>query len=121
MVTRITRNIDLVLSAFVLIVILFVVGVPILSHVNDEIVNVKVSSKEVKNTREDSKYLIFTDKTTYEITDSLLMFRFDSSDVFGRIKENHCYELKVRGWRVPFLSMYQNIDTFTEVKCGIGD
>jgi len=121
MVKFIVRNIGIVFIAFVLLAILSVVAAPILSHLNVETVNAKVSSKEAKNTREDSKYLIFTDKTTYEITDSLLMFRFDSSDVFGRIKENHCYELKVRGWRVPFLSMYQNIDTFTEVECGTGD
>jgi hypothetical protein len=56
-----------------------------------------------------SKYLVFTDGEVFENTDSLLMFKFNSSDVQGEMQVGSLCELKVYGWRIPFLSMYRNI------------
>lgn len=56
-----------------------------------------------------SKYLVFTDKGVFENTDSLLNWKFNSSDVYGELKEGQTYEAQVYGWRVPFLSLYPNI------------
>lgn len=61
------------------------------------------------------KYLVFTDKGTFEVTD-ILFQRTNSSDVYGRIKEDHVYNLRVIGWRSGIGSMYQNILEATEVK-----
>lgn len=55
------------------------------------------------------EYLVFTDQGTFAIKDSFLIWRFDSSDVYGRIKDGQSYEAEVIGWRIPFLSMYPNI------------
>jgi hypothetical protein len=55
------------------------------------------------------KYLIFTDTGTYSVQDSFIIWRFNSSDVYGRIKESQTYEADVIGWRIPFLSKYPNI------------
>ncbi|ULT55409.1 DUF1523 family protein [Neobacillus drentensis] len=75
---------------------------------------VKVTDKTVKNTKEESKYLIFTEDkegTTrvFKDTDSLLRFKFNSSDMYSQIKVNKTYKIKTYGLRVPFFSMYENI------------
>jgi hypothetical protein len=56
-----------------------------------------------------SKYLIFTDQETFENTDSLLAGKFNSSDVYGRLKVGDVCRFKVNGFRNGFLSMYRNI------------
>ena len=55
-----------------------------------------------------SKYLVYTETTTFELTDTFLYWRFDSSDVYGRLKPGR-YRFRVVGWRVPWSSFYQNI------------
>ena len=60
-------------------------------------------------TAQESKYLIFTDVETFENTDSLLALKFNSSDVYGSMKQGSTCELHVTGFRIPFLSMYRNI------------
>jgi len=79
---------------------------------------VKIEDKERVNKMDSSYYLIFTDKEVFKNEDSLLFLKFNSSDIYGKLKRGKCYELKVRFWRVPLLSMYQNIMKFKEVKCG---
>lgn len=55
------------------------------------------------------KYLVYTDGETFELVDSLLYLRFNSSDHYGNIREGQTYRLRVVGWRVPFLSWYRNV------------
>ena len=56
-----------------------------------------------------SKYLIFTDKETFENTDSVLKMKFNSSDVYGALDRGSTYECEVYGWRIPAFSQYRNI------------
>ena len=58
---------------------------------------------------QESKYLIFTDRETFENTDSWLAMKFNSSDLYGSIKEGSTCDLSVTGLRVPILSWYRNI------------
>lgn len=60
------------------------------------------------------RYLIFTDKGTFEITD-IPFQRTNSSDVYGQIRENRTYNFQVMGWRNEWSSTYQNILSYTEV------
>lgn len=81
---------------------------------NQETVVVKVTGKERvtssdSNGQVSSKYLIFSETETFENTDSLIAGKFNSSDFYGKIRENQTCEFVVNGWRVPFLSMYRNI------------
>ena len=79
-----------------------------------ENVTFTVTDKAVKQGKESSKYLIFTETGTFEITDSLLDMRFDSSDVYGRLKAGQTCTAQARGKRIELLSAYRNI---TEVQC----
>lgn len=56
-----------------------------------------------------SKYLIFTKDETFENTDSIAYFKFNSSDLYGQINKGKTYKAKVAGVRIPFLSWYRNI------------
>lgn len=64
----------------------------------------KSSGKSVE-----SKYLIFTDEEVFENVDAMTFFKFNSSDIQGHLHQDSTYNVKVVGWRVPFLSMYRNI------------
>lgn len=74
-----------------------------------ETVTVKITEKERIHDGDEDKYLIWTEGEVFENTDSLVLGKFNSSDIYGKIQENETYECKVYGWRIPFLSMYRNI------------
>ena len=67
----------------------------------------RVTSSDGKTV--DSKYLIFTDKEVFEDTDSFILFKFNSSDIYGKIMKDRTYKFKVYGFRVPFFSWYRNV------------
>jgi len=56
-----------------------------------------------------SKYLVFTDKEVLENTDCFILFKFNSSDIYGKLKVDQLYDFDVYGFRVPFFSWYRNI------------
>lgn len=80
-----------------------------------------VTEKVVKNSKEHSKYLIFGEDKDGRIkvvqnTDSLFKGKFNSSDIYADIKVGKTYHFDVYGFRIPFLSKYENIDSYKEVK-----
>lgn len=79
-----------------------------------------VTDKDIKNYKSDSKYLIYTEGKhgnveVFEITDNLLAFRFDSSDVYAGIKVGKTYKFTVGGKRNEFFSWYPNIYDYKEI------
>ncbi len=78
-------------------------------------VTAKIIRLERVNNKESSKYLIFTEKETFENTDTLLFTKFDSSDLYGKLIAGKTYRLRVYGFRIPLFSMYRNIVEVTEV------
>lgn len=62
-----------------------------------------------------SKYLVSsTNGQVFQITDTILMWRFDSSNMYASIKEGNTCNIKTQGWRLPILSDYKNI---LEIDC----
>jgi prepilin-type N-terminal cleavage/methylation domain-containing protein len=74
-----------------------------------------VTGKENVNGNKSSKYLVYTDKTTYQIDDTWVHWRWDSSDVYGKIQAGKTYSCTLQGYRIPFLSMYPNVIDPVEV------
>lgn len=99
-----------VLIAIVILVITFWRPINKASEVRTEVI--VVTDKMVKNDR----YLIYASDNVYEITDSWLMGRFDSSDLYGKIEVGKTYKIKVGGKRDHFLSVYPCIHEVEEVK-----
>lgn len=78
-----------------------------------------ITGKESVSTRgsdgtTDHEYRVYTDKGTFVVKDSLLHTRFDSADLYGRLKENTTYRCEVFGFRIPLFSTFQNILSCTE-------
>lgn len=113
------------LTAIVLVVIA-VIAVPAMNFTNDHKYTVTITDKErvtarVYKGQTYSKYLIYGEdengKTyVFEDTDTLFRGKFNSSDVYGALKEGKTYELTVIGFRIHILNWYENIIDFKAVK-----
>ena len=108
-----------VIEVIVIISIVLVLGViiiePIVLRTTKHNARITVTDKDTKRSGDTDKYLIYTKEGTYEITDTIAFWRFDSSDLYGKIEIGKTYDCEVAGWRVPFLSAYENIITAEEV------
>lgn len=82
---------------------------PMYAYLTRAEITCNVDSKERVVKSESSKYLIFCDEEVLENTDSLWYWKWNSSDIYRDLKEGQKFNLRVYGWRVPFLSMYRNI------------
>ena len=87
---------------------------------NDTEYIVTVTDKERVYDENGSKYLVFTEDSegnilVFENTDNMFRGKFDSSDMQGELKERHTYKITAIGYRISFLSMYQNIIAVEEV------
>jgi len=97
------------------IIILWVSGA-LYQHLTSDVVIIKVDSKERVQNQDSSKYLVFTEKEVFENTDALFRLKFDSSDLYGKLKEGGKYTCDVYGWRISLFSMYRNLVSCTEAK-----
>lgn len=102
----------------VIVVLVMVLGVfcSVYQSFNDHTYTVTVTDKDrVRNKDDDgSKYLVYADdlngkSMVFENTDSLLRWKWNSSNVQGSLKEGNTYKITVVGYRVPIFSMYENI------------
>ena len=116
-----TIMIDIIVLVAVILVLVCTVGIkPINKVINERTVTVTVTDKTVKNNKSDGKYLIYTtteddEPLVLEITDSILKWRFDSSDVYAQIKVGNTYKFTVCGNRIHILSVYPNIYEVKEI------
>ena len=115
------------LTAIALVlVIIAVIAVPVINFSNDHKYTITITDKErvttqVAEGQTDSKYLIYGEdengKTyVFEDTDTLFRGKFNSSDVYGALKEGETYELTVIGFRVHIFNWYENIIDFKVAK-----
>jgi hypothetical protein len=89
-------------------------------HCSKDTYTAKVTEKERIVDGDDSKYLVYTKLQdgkvrVFENTDSTLEWKFNSSDVYARIEKGKTYEFDTYGWRIPFMSLYENIIDLREV------
>lgn len=82
-----------------------------------EVPMAKVSDKTTKRYKDNDKYLIFTDKGEFEVTDSLIHTQFRSSEIYGRVKVGECYNLTVYGYRSGILSSYPTVVEAKLIDC----
>lgn len=98
-----------------LIVILLVIIIgfipTIIPYTNNEIIEITVKEKYIKNGKDNGKYLIVDiNNNTYEITDLLFKKKFNSTDIYNSLEIGKKYKIKVSGKRIHYLSMYKNIN-----------
>ncbi len=85
------------------------------NHHNVEF-TVNKAERVVDRGGKDARYLVYTDKGTYEITDSLVNGRFNSSDLYGSIVAGKKYSCDAIGFRAGFVSAYENLLSCKEIK-----
>ena len=92
-----------------------------IAYGTNEYVTVTVADKErvvnSSNQGTSSKYIIFTtDSDTFENTDTIFYWKWDSSDLYASLKKDQTYRAHVYGFRVGLLSWYQNIISVEPIK-----
>lgn len=97
-----------------LILVIFIASVNIAVYSNKNAYDITVTDKETKKDGETSKYLVFAETNrgeskVFKNTDALFVGKFNSSDLQGKLKVGDRYEVKTIGFRIPFLSSYENI------------
>ena len=97
-----------------IVVLLMIVGIAAATSFNDTEYTVTITDKERVVESDSSYYLIFTEDQNGEVlvfenADNIFRGKFDSSNIQGELKIGCTYNITVVGYRIPFLSMYQNI------------
>lgn len=78
--------------------------------VTEDIEEIRFDEKWVKYQNQKAKYLVSsTSGEVYEISDSLLHMRYDSSNLYNEIESGKTCTIITQGFRVGFLSWYKNI------------
>ena len=83
-------------------------------YVHTSTVSATVTGKEriVKSDGDgdiESFYLVYTNKGTMKLEDDLFRGNFNSSDVYGSLRNDSTYTFTTSGYRVGFFSEYPNI------------
>lgn len=99
------------LTRTLIIIIIVLIGIPIAYYSYADTRQIEVTGTERISNRTDGYYLVYTTDGTFKNVDTALYFKWDSSDVQGKLIPSHTvlYTVKVNGCRIPFLSMYKNI------------
>lgn len=88
---------------------------PMIAYMTDETITVTVKDKERVVTGSGqsiaSKFLVYTDQEVFENTDTVWYWKFDSADVQNSLEVGQTYQVRVYGFRVPFLSWFRNIES----------
>lgn len=98
---------------FTLFICLLVVGLIAYSMIyaittGEETITIK--DKWEKYSGGDAKYLLSTTNgQVFQITDTVVKWRFDSSNLYARIDVGDTCKIQTQGWRFPLLSDYKNI------------
>jgi hypothetical protein len=102
-------------NTLITVFVLLCLDAIVLYSTHDTVVFTVEKSERITNANDEGgKYLIFTKAETFENTDRLVLWKFNSSDLYGLLKVGKAYEAKVVGFRIPFLSWYRNIVSFRE-------
>ncbi len=104
---------------WIVAMVLFVVARPINKVTNMRTIEGAVTDKTTKKVGKSDKYIVFIDDGSgraipLEVTDSLLKWRFNSSDVWGNIEVDKTYSFEVGGSRLGIFSWYPNIYSYEE-------
>ena len=94
----------------ILIFLSIIVIVPCtLEYADEKEIEITISDKYTKG--EKGRYFIVDNNdNAYVIKDLFFKGKFNSTDIYNKLKVGCTYKVKVSGIRIHFLSMYQNIN-----------
>lgn len=98
------------LLALAVVVVVVGIGFLVADYAKLDTVTMTVDEKEsVAQGSSGHEYRVYTDKGTFVVKDSFVRPRFNSADVYARIKPGTTYRCEKFGWRAPFFSMFENL------------
>jgi hypothetical protein len=112
---------DYAVYGIIVVIILLVIGYMVIPYftqdsviltVTDKTATTQISSdcdKDGCSTSSYIDYMIYSDNETLENIDNIFIWKFDSSDIYGKIDMGDTYKFRVYGWRIPILGMYRNV------------
>lgn len=107
---------------FIAVIVAIVLAITIPLNFNDHTYTVNVTDKERVVKNGESYYLVYCEDTNdndslvFTNEDAFLRFKFNSSNIQGKLKINHKYKVTVVGLRIPLTSAYENIIKVEEMK-----
>lgn len=107
---------NVITKVLIFVVVLVIVGFIIygvtIEYQNKEIIEITIKDKYIKRNGESDLYLVATEEgETYKIEDLFFKGKFNSTDLYNELDVGDKYKVEVTGVRIPFLSMYKNINT----------
>lgn len=99
----------------IVIVILICTFLATLEYQNEETHICKVEDKWVKRSDDSDIYLVQCDDEVYKVSDLLFKGKFNSSDIYAKLKVGKKYEIVTTGYRFNLFSMYKNINDYKEI------
>lgn len=87
-----------------------------MEYFNEREVTCTVNDKWIKRYENNDIYLVSCDDEVYKIEDLLFYGKFDSSNMYAKLKKGKKYKLTVTGYRMSYFSEYQNINKIEEIK-----
>jgi hypothetical protein len=96
------------------LVIVSAVAYPIAYYSQSETTKVTITGKEHINKMtsvggSESYYRIYTNNGTYKLEESLILWKFNTSDDYGRLRIDSTYTIDAVGFRAAYISEYPNI------------
>lgn len=70
---------------------------------------------KVERGTDDKPDLVYTDVGVFSVQDSFWLWKFDTSDRYSKIQSGKTYTCKAAGWRIRFLSEWENIFDCQEI------
>lgn len=94
----------------ILIILSIIVIVPCtLEYVDEKQIEITISDKYTKGDK-GRYFIVDNNDNAYVIKDLFFKGKFNSTDIYNKLKIGCTYKVKVSGIRIHFLSMYQNIN-----------
>ena len=109
---------DLFIKTGVIVILFLVIiqiGIVSLYYSSEEEIEMTITEKWIKGIDDGQKYLFSDGNEVFENTDSIYIWKWNSSDFWVGIKEGHTYRIKIIGWRIPILSWYRNVVSYEEI------
>lgn len=99
---------------FILLIVMLMCST-IIAYSNQKEFEIIVSDKYVKG--ESGQYFVIDEnKNAYTIQDLFFKGKFNSTDLYNQLEIGKKYKIETTGYRIHFLSKYQNINKIYELE-----
>ena len=108
------KTFEYIFFALFIITFLLIPSTYLIQQINTENVTTTVIKTDVKRIDGNDVFMVFCEKETFIIKDSLFHSQFESADIYAKITPGK-YRFTVCGYRIPIISRFRNIISYDEL------